>query len=229
MKKITLLLASLLLFSAADARQFTLKNGDDEIAAGSTYSVPESQYEVYPGEVDVVPHFVLYSDAMTNSAKLTVKSLNGQTVQCCAGGACVAGTEITKDLVYTAAGQGVNLELEFFHFGNDLKDAGNVVVALDVTDSKYPAANVSYTIVMCGEDTGVEVIENNEVFRTVAGGFEYNLPGEAVVTLYNANGSVYGSYELSGNGVLSINELPAGVYIYTAVGRGVNVAGKVAK
>lgn len=243
MKKLYFLLASLLAFSAAQAQTFTFSY-NDKVVEGSTLMCSESDLHVDGDEnmgyeVMLTPHISVSVDLGDEiegglSADLNVKSLNGHTVSCCAGGQCVPGTDITKRIDFVEPdGLTVNLELEYIDYTEDLdalkEEMKNIKVQVTIADTFEPEKyNKSLTVVMYGGDAGVSVIENNKYFRTAQGGFSYDLPSEAVVTLYNTAGVVCAKYTLSGSGFLSADELPAGIYVFTAEGEGVCESGKVA-
>lgn len=247
MKKLYFLLASLLTFAAAQAQTFTY-NYNGKAVEGATLECSESDLHVTPDQVgdEIFGYEIMLAPQISVSvdlgdeiegglaADLNVKSLNGHTVQCCAGGECTTGTEITKRIDFVEPdGLTVNLELEYIDYTEDLEalkeEMKNIKVQLTIADTFEPEKyNKSLTVVMYGGDAGVSVIENNKYFRTAQGGFSYDLPSEAVVTLYNTAGVVCAKYTLSGSGFLSADELPAGIYVFTAEGEGVCESGKVA-
>lgn len=247
MKKLYFLLASLLAFSAAQAQTFTF-NYNDKAVEGTTLECNESDLQATPDavgdqifgyEIKLAPHISVSVDLGDEiegalDADLNVKSLNGHTVQCCAGGQCTSGTDITKRINFIEPdGLTVNLDLEYLDYTEDLdalkEEMKNIKVELTIADIFEPEKyNKSLTVYMYGGKAGVSVIENNKYFRTAQGGFSYDLPSEAVVTLYNTAGVVCAKYTLSGSGFLSADELPAGIYVFTAEGEGVCESGKVA-
>ncbi|MDE6330993.1 MAG: hypothetical protein K2L80_00160 [Muribaculaceae bacterium] len=238
MKKIYFLFSALMAFASAQAQTYVFTYNDKPVSGENLVcGSADAEIEEFDGLYDVVLKPAI-SISATNlpsdlegafDALLTVESLNGQKVQCCAGGDCTSGTDIEKELLFEVGSkQTIPVELEYLGYEVTLEEVKNIKVKLTVVDGYDQNISTSLTVVMYGEDAGVNVIENNRCFQTACGGFSYDFPGEAVVTLYNAGGAVCGSYRLSGSGFLSTEGMPAGIYFFTAVGNGVNESGKVA-
>lgn len=239
MKKLYFFLASLFAFTAAQAQIFTFNyNGeavkDDKLvcdAEDAKFFETKTDGEF---DIEITPAISISAELLEGvesgfDASLLVESLTGQELSCCAGGACSMGTKIEKTIVFDESNNfTVNAEVEYF--GTATKESVNGMTAkLTVADSFEPEKyNKSLTVVMYSDNAGVAVIENNKHFQTARGGFSYDFPAAVVVTLYNAAGMVQARYQVEGNGFISTEGMPKGIYFFTAEGQGLNESGKVA-
>lgn len=240
MKKLYFFLASLFAFTAVQAQIFTF-NYNGEAVKGDKLVCDAADTEFYDSktaglyDVAIIPEISISAELLDGveggfDASLLVESLTGHQLSCCAGGACVMGTKIEKTIVFDESNNfTVNAEVEYFGDGVTKESVEGVTAKITVADSFEPEKyNKSLTVVMYGDNAGVAVIENNKHFQTARGGFEYDFPANAAVTIYNAAGVAVERYELKGNGFISTEGMPKGIYFFTAEGEGVSESGKVA-
>lgn len=225
MKKIYLVIALLAATVVAQARELRFYLGDQQIEEASTVSFNDVKTEY--GEVIMAPELYLWSDLLTNTVKLTVTSLSGETVQCCAGGLCVAGTNIVKENIKIGTGEKLDLQFEYMGFLEDGEEIPTVKVQFDAVDVNNEDAKASFTLVMNDGNTSVTVIENDEAFRITPAGIAYNIDGDAKASIYTITGKKAFETSISGNGVLSTDGMAEGLYIYSIEGAKVKKTGKI--
>ncbi len=159
----------------------------------------------------------------------TAECVSGQDIQLCIGITCRAGQKVTINEPIEA-GKLNNMLFEYSFIYPPLKREDIPVVTTNFTAAYDDDASskVQFTLVMsAGGNGAVSVIGIDSDFRPVAGGIDYNFNGAANVAIYDLAGKKVLGASLSGSGVLSTSELPAGVYVY-AVNGCVNKSGKIA-
>lgn len=230
MKKIYLVIALLAATCVAQARELRFYIGDEQVTEGSTVVCNDNidVIEVGTGkDVTMAPDVYLWSDLLTNSVKLTLTSLSGQEVQCCAGGLCVSGTNIVKENVRIDSNEKLPLEFEYMGFIAADEEVPTIKVLMEAVDVNNTDANASFTIVLNDNGASVAVVENDKAFQITSSGIAYNINGSAKVALYTITGKKALETAIDGNGVLSTAGLTEGLYIFSIEGAQVKKSGKI--
>lgn len=233
MKKIyAIIAAAMLTATATQARELRFYLDDQQIAEGSEIEYTSiTENEKKPGTIDVAiaPPLSLWADLKTTSVKLTVTSLSGHEVQCCAGGSCAIGTSIVKENITINTDQKLDLEFEYLdqYEKGTTYEVPTVKVQLDAVDVNNPTSKASFTIIM-GKSAGVAtIVRNDDAFRITRNGIAYNVSVPATATLYNLTGKQVLRTAISGQGTIDTANLAEGIYVYTIQGHGVKKSGKI--
>lgn len=218
MKKFYLTLFAALLTFGASARELKFYNGDQEIENGSTITFENITVNDNGDwfEVEMKPDLYVSYDIYSKSVDITAECLSGQTIQMCAGGGCMRGTTVTKTGVTLQTKQ--KLELKFDYA--DEFDAGEtiptVTTLITAVDTKYPATEKSFTIIMGQNVSSVDVIENNSDITLTPAGIVYTLTTPTDFAIYNITGKQVVATQLNGTGLVETSKLAKGIYIYRA-------------
>lgn len=226
MKKTALLIAALAMCSAIQAREFTFKFNGQTVEDGATlyFNDPEEVFTGAEYEVLYAPSITVQSDGLTQTAKMTVTSVSGQTVSCCAGGNCVRGTNIVKDLPRISANQAVPLELEYSTVVASLADVPQVEVKVEIVDTKVAGSNKSFTIFFNKDEASVgNVMADGSTVTFSNNTLSYTVSEAARLTVCTTAGVIAYSAEVKGAGSIDLSQLPAGIYVYTLA----NQSGKI--
>ena len=204
---------------AANAKELTFSMSDNTIADGSTVYFDNIEVESYDGGMDVVmnPGIMLKSDVASNNIVVVAECTSGQKIQLCAGGACEMGTTITKTGVSIGAGATIPLMFEYMAYGAapdaEIPTIETYIAAMYAGDDD---SMKTFTIVMGKDVAGVKVIETTpKSLKCTAGAIEYNVNESATLSLYNTQGKLALSENVSGNGTISTSHLRQGIYVYT--------------
>ncbi|MDE6120286.1 MAG: T9SS type A sorting domain-containing protein [Muribaculaceae bacterium] len=222
MKKLYISLAAALLGVASlNARELTFYLGDTPISADETVTFTDYSVEPAGASVEVVmaPKLSLHSDLQNNKINITATCTSGQEVQMCAGGLCQTGAKISKSDI--SIGTNAKLDLEFEYIGILKKDETipEVVTEFEAEMSGYTSTYKKFTLVMNPSAGVATLIGDNNSFRAINGGIEYNIAEPSTVELYSITGRKVLSTTLSGEGTMSTSELPRGIYVYTIAGK----------
>ncbi len=220
MKKLYIMLAGLALATSVQARELNFYLGDKVIENNSELTFNELEVTDGPRGKKIVkmaPELYLGTDTYSSKIAVTSACTSGESIQLCAGGACEAGTSVTKTVTLQ---QGGKVALEFHYTGTFDSEADFPTVVTDFTaqDGDREETKKSFTLVMNSKNGGVSVIENSNSFLPVKGGIEYSVATPTRVSLYSIVGLKVLETTIDGSGVLSTSELPAGVYVYTLEG-----------
>ena len=170
---------------------------------------------MYQFKVDPEIHIV-----STTEVTASVSATANIGIQLCAGGECEKGTSVTKPAVALAANTPLNLQFDWVadgvNFGEDVEipaiqakltaTAGNETITLNVN--------------MGGFTAGVESLgaSLNKIY--VSGKtLNYDLSNAAQLSLYSLSGKTILHKSVSGNGSVSLANLPSGVYLYRLAGK----------
>ena len=231
MKKFLLsaaLISSAILGTNAQVLSFLDKEGKN-IANGSTYVFEGyDEEELIPGMVIVTVNPAI-SVTSSADATITVQTtlIKGEGYQLCAGGNCVSGNPaspvITKNNVSAVANKAIDLELEAIlnFYGNDPVVVPFYEILVEAWYNSNPSNKVSFTLNMGNVgDAGVDHITADGSSVTVIGKeLKYDVIGSASVNVYSLSGKTVVSKTVSGNGSISLGNLPKGVYMYKVSGK----------
>ncbi len=224
MKKFYLLLAGLAVAGMSQARELTFWYGDQKIEPNSTIHFDEISQT--PAGTVMEPELYISSDIFTNKATISATSTSGQSIQMCAGGNCEQGVSVTKKDVTLRANQKLDLEFEYVHSGTG--EVPTVIVTFEAQDGAYTSTNISYTLVMNGENSSLTLIENKKALRYTSAGLEYNLDGNGVIALYDITGRQVLNVAAEGQGTINTHALRTGLYIYSLrTDKGNKTTGKI--
>lgn len=200
---------------SANARQLTFYNGETPVENGA--SITFNDVQVTPAgankEVMIAPELSLGTDTYSSQISLVCKS-DGESVQMCAGGACEQGKTIKKTLKING---GKTVPLQFEYMATLPKDAAvpKIVCTFEAQDGTYADTKITMTVVLNGENGGIEAIVNGYELYSDAEGVHYNVEGARQLALYGITGMKVLQRTVSGSGVIATGEIPAGIYVYT--------------
>lgn len=219
MKKLYLTLMAAAVAMAANAKELTFSMGDNTIANGSTVYFDKIEIESYEGGMDIImnPPIMLKSDVAAKNVVVVAECTSGHKIQLCAGGACETGTSITKTGVSIGAGATIPLMFEYMAFGQapdaEIPTIETYIATMYAGDDD---SMKTFTIIMGKDVAGVKVIETTpKSLKCTTGAIEYNVSESATLTLYNLEGKLSLSENVSGNGTISTSHLRQGIYVYT--------------
>ena len=224
MKKFLLLAALLGGTVLAGKAEFHFVYQDKPIENGST--VLFGDYEVWddiPGMVEVIidPNISVIADEGT-SLTIKAESLTGNSFQMCAGGACVQGVSITKDDVSLKPEVSLPLLLDvsMMFFDGEEVIVPYYEIKVEAWDNDMPDDYVTFTLKMGNLDAGVDELVVGGSKVTINGTtLSYDLAGASQLSIYSLSGKTVMSRNVSGNGTLSLGNLPKGVYVYRVSGK----------
>ena len=200
------------------ARELKFYNGNTPINSGAKIEMSDYEVENIGNMVSVgfAPELYVWSDIFTNTVTLTATCVSGQTIQFCPGGECVAGTTVSKDKVTISSNQKIALLYEYMAELSKDEPIPTVVTEISAFDTKYTSVKADVTIVMSGTAGVTEVFVNDDSFKAVAGGIEYDFAAPTQVVLCTLAGATVIETTLEGSGVLSTASVPEGLYVYKA-------------
>lgn len=218
MKKFYLTLLAGLLTFGASARELKFYNGDQVIENGSTITFENITVDDHGDwfEVEMKPDLYLSSDIYSKTVNITAECVSGQTIQMCAGGNCLRGTTVAKTGVTLQTNQKLELKFDYvsdFDAGEAIPTVTTVITAVD---TKYPATEKSFTIIMGQNVASVDVIENNSDITLTPAGIVYTLTTPTDFAIYNITGKQVVATQLNGTGLVETSNLAKGIYIYRA-------------
>ena len=220
------------LATATQARELRFYLGDEQITDGAVIKYDKYDLNLKTpvlAEVTMAPDLYIWSDMMTNTVQVTAKSVNGQSIQMCCGGACSSGTTVVKENVQIGSKDSGRIPLEFEYMGtqNPSEPVPNVTVEFEAVDTKSSSTRISFTILM-GPQAGAESIAASASGVTVTGNtLAYSIPGQAQVSIYDILGGKAVDTTVSGEGSLSLASLSRGIYIYMVRGEAIRQSGKL--
>lgn len=218
MRKFYLMMLAGLCGLAAQAIELTFWIGNQKITPGETIEfndVTVTDMETYK-EVTMKPSLYLSTNIYSSSLTVKATCTSGQTIQMCAGGRCQGGVSVTKEKVTVQTGQ--KFPLEFDYIGElDLDEpVPTVTTLLEAEDTTEPGSKIAFTIVMSEKGASLSRVEAADGLTAVAGGIAYDVEGNALLSVYSADGLEAFSAKVSGSGTVN---LPAGLYIATLDGK----------
>lgn len=219
MKKLYLTLLTAVVAMAANAKELKFAMGETPIANESTVYFDNISIDSYEGGKDVVmnPGITLLSDVAADNVVVLAECTSGQQIQLCAGGACEMGTSITKTGVKLEAGTALPILFEFMSFG--LAPDAEIPTVETFIAAMYDGDDESmktFTIIMGKDVNGVKVIETTpKSLKCMAGSIEYNVDTAATLNIFNTEGKVALSEQVSGKGMISTSSFRPGIYVYT--------------
>lgn len=219
MNKYFLLAAFAFSASMMSARELKFYNGTTPIGEGERVNFSKVTVEPIGNEsveINFKPEIYLGSDIFTNSVSLTAKCLTGQTIQFCPGGDCETGVDVTKEGITLRANQKIDILYEYLDVVSASAPIPVVVTELSAYDTKYPEVKASCTIVLDTEAAIYSILADEDSFRVVEGGIEYNFEQTVNVSLFMLSGEKVFEKELCGTGLLSTSDFDSGIYLYNA-------------
>lgn len=228
MKKILLLMAAGIMTSSLYAGDINLYS-ENTLWEPGTHLFNTMNLEGGNGflSVTIDPKLSIMSNERTFDVQVTAVCTSGQKIQMCAGGQCVKDTKVVKSGLILKPDTPLDLRFEYMDFfESELQIPRNITTELTVEELGVESSKKSYTIVMNGELSKVDVIAHDKEIFLINGQLHYALSGAATLNLYDANGRTVKTAVLEGNGILSLSELPKGIYIYTLSGNN-QISGKI--
>lgn len=235
MKK--LLLTSFLFLGAAasmSAQDFYVEFQGNPVENGSVVDFTK-QYEVI--KYDDKPTWAtwkvdpeLYLVASTDAA-LMISTDSNVPISLCAGGNCINGDKLEKPIENIIADEPLNLRLDWetdTYDGATEYQIPEINVVVKIWPEADPTEVYSFTLNMGGVlAAGVEELlgTGNEVVLS-GNTLYYDLAGASELNVYSLSGRVVLNKTVSGNGNISLSNLPKGVYLYKLSGK-VNKAAKI--
>ena len=171
----------------------------------------------------------LYMVAGEQSA-ITIKAVANTSIQLCAGGNCINGTEITKPVEKFTANEPLNLQLDWettTYDGTTEYSIPAIQVEVSMWYDADPTNVYSFTVNMGGmEAAGVEeLLSAGSLVSFSNNTLNYDLPGASQITIYSLSGKTVMNKSIAGNGSLNLGNLSKGIYLYKISGK----ANKTAK
>lgn len=219
MKKIYLILGSVVMAMAANAQNVKFYYGSNEIPQNGTFEFHEVGESEFGGYI-IEPAITLRA-TNNQTVRMVANCITGQSVNLCFGGDCgMPGPTVTSP-AFTMMG-GVSYDLRYDLTSDDPIDyevTSEMTVYDDITDAVINKITVKFT-----PDTGaVNGISSDSTLNYQQGTFNYDVNAPENFTLYTASGQMVKNLTVEGKGQISTSGLISGVYIYT-IG---NKSGKV--
>lgn len=201
-------------------------NGGEVVFDGYT-ATPDATYpEWITWKVDPELHLVA-----SEQKAVQISANSNVSINLCAGGNCIQGTDLKKAVENFTAGTPVNLQLDWEETtmdGVQEYDIPEVVVDVKIWYEEDPDNVYSFTLKMGGVQAtaGVEdIISGQNAVSFNGNTLYYDLNSASQLNVYSLSGKVVISKTVSGNGSLSLANLPKGIYLYKLSGK----ASKAAK
>lgn len=222
MKKL-LLLATLFggTLLAGNAKELTFIFDGKVVSAGSV--IEYSDYDVYPAgpsqnEVWIEPPLFIKSDV---DSQVSFSSNSNYPIAFCIGSQCQNGEKVSIPNVGLKANEEQDLLLDVSIMVD--KDKELELPAIEVTVSAWfndePSKVYNVTVKM-GNVAAVEAVGADLNKISVSGKtLNYTLESASTLSVYSLSGKTVVSRNVSGNGSISLSNLPAGVYLYRVAGK----------
>lgn len=231
MKKLYTLLLALLTVGTVSARELTFYNGTTPIAPGSTVAFPDyNTVDVGGGYFDIEMHPALYlgTDIFTNKVKITAVSTDGKEFELCPTGAtCKSGSNVTFEGLTARPGSPMEVGYKWNGYGVTPSEVPTITSTITAVDTSHPETEVSITVVMGPNASGISEITKDKSVRWTAQGLEYDIDGTAAISIYSITGTQVLAVKASGHGTVGTHSLRPGIYIYTVQGDGLRQTGKL--
>jgi hypothetical protein len=225
MKKIFTLIATLACFGAASAANFTVQRGAEGTQTYSDGDVIEVGYTYvdYGGAVNYMWDPELY---ITGEGTVNLTVTGYDDVQFCGGGTCsIIGYSDNKTINRTmtmTAGTANALQLDLSMWDYEGTGGCPLSEAQEATlKCKMAGETVTITVrFLPSESAGLKTVEAAGSTIAFSGKtMSYNFSKPTTVNVYGIAGQSAITRRLNGQGTLSLQGLPAGVYIYRAGSR----------
>lgn len=220
MKK--LLLSAILIAGATfgASAQLSFVFDGETVESGST--VKWLEYETYPygknkTEIFIKPELFLNS-AKAGNVNISTKS--NYDVQVCIGGQCEAATSVVKENIPFQANKPEDLLIDCSIYVSNDEELVVPEIKVDIlasyTDGSSP---VTLTLIMGSENAGVEGVAVDAARVAVSGKtLHYTVDKTSNLSVYSLSGRAIVNRQVSGKGSISLENLPAGVYLYRVAG-----------
>jgi len=223
MKKFYTLLALLAVcFSASAADKLTFYIDGKPIENGSTvefsdFKVTEDYGDGFCSLV-VEPDLTLTTDFYSGKINVTAKcTTEGSTIQMCCGGTCSAGASVTK-VVSLNPGMSLPLQFEYMNYEAPIDAFPTIVTEFTAVDEAGRNESAQFTLVMTPESAGVDAPAAVDGVSLTSAGLRYSLSAPAELSVYSIVGRRVLNCNVEGTGVVSLDNLPKGCYIYRVAG-----------
>ncbi len=231
MKKLYTLLLALLAVGAVSARELTFYQGNTPVAPGSTvYFADYEVNDIGGGHKEVIMHPNLFigSDIFTNTVSVTATCTSGQEIGLCIGGACQAAASVTQSDITLRANNPIDVQYKWNNYdlapGEEIPTITSTITAVD---TKHPETEVTITVVMGPNASGINEIQKDKAVTWTPQGLEYNINGVANISIYSITGTQVMAVKADGRGSVSTHSLRPGIYIYNVQGDGIRQTGKI--
>lgn len=178
-------------------------------------------YEYKGGMLTMKPELELMS---ATSDKVTVSSSSNIEVQMCIGPQCHSGTSITISDLPFEANKSQNVELDYIKYVGQVEklEIPSITVEVKAYYDSDPTKFVTVTVKMGGDlaNAGVDGVAADLNSVVLAGrNLKYDVVGLNTLNVYSLSGKTMVSRQVSGRGVVSLSNLPSGVYFYKLSGK----------
>ncbi|MDE6178557.1 MAG: T9SS type A sorting domain-containing protein [Duncaniella sp.] len=218
MKQLYALLLIALLGGTVSARELTFYMGDQKITPGSTVYFSDIKVQELGGGMKMLtydPSLFLTTDIYSSKIQVVAECTSGQTIQMCCGALCESGTTVTKNNVKIQTGDMLPLQFEYMNSTFTGEEYPVVTATIKAMDTAYPETLVTFNIVMGPNVSSLSKVEAAKSVRYTQAGLEYNVNGQAAISLYSITGTQVLAAKVNGSGTVDTHSLRPGVYIYT--------------
>lgn len=217
MKQFYALLLIILLGGSVSARELTFYQGDQKITPGSTIYFSDYQVLENGGMKTLIynPNLFLTTDIYSSKIQVVAECTSGHIIQMCCGGQCEAGPTVTKNNVKIQTGAKQALDFEYKNAPFTGEEYPVVIATIKAMDTAYPETLVTFNIVMGPNVSSLSKVEAAKSIRYTQAGLEYNVNGQANISLYSITGTQVLAAKVNGSGIVDTHSLRPGVYIYT--------------
>ncbi|MCD8237340.1 MAG: T9SS type A sorting domain-containing protein [Prevotellaceae bacterium] len=255
MKKLYFLLTAMLLtVTTAFAQTLGVTVNGVPMENGKDYTLKiENIKTVVPGAFEIHVYAmepeILVSTSSAQTVTVTAEDLDKieetakGIAQICFGGNCEPLTSKNGFTVTKEAAMEANTSLDtqtHINFGSVIIMDGTVFDGVPPTlpierrikiTAKAGNEELSFVLTLVHDPENVlsvNGISTDNAVNATAEGISYNLSASGVLDIYSANGAAVMHKTVEGNGMISLSDLPAGVYVYSLKANGKNYTGKVA-
>lgn len=218
MKHLYALLLVILVGGSASARELAFYQGDKKLTSGETLYFADIKVEDIGGGYKMLtydPNLSLTTDIYSSKIQVTATCTSGQTIQMCCGAQCESGTTVVKNNVKIQTGAMLPLQFEYINYEFQGDDYPVVTTTIKAVDTAYPDTEITLNVVMGPNVSSLAKIEAAKSVRYTHAGLEYNLDGQANISVYSITGTQVIAAKVNGSGTLDTHSLRPGIYIYS--------------
>lgn len=190
-----------------------------EVPSGSTVEFYE--YETYPYGKNKTEIFIK-PDLFLNSAKkgnVNINTSSNYDVQVCIGGLCEASQSVVKTNIPFEANVPQDMLIDCSIYVDNDQEIVVPEIKVQINASYSDGSSPVNLTLLMGSNAGVEgvTVDANKVV-TSGKTLYYTVDKLSNLSVYSLSGRTVVNREVSGKGSISLENLPAGIYIYRIAG-----------